>query len=490
MGWRGGGESTSEKDARAHGRDTLGSAGESMSRAALLWVANPLPVTSIRSLRASHAAFLVAIPCLAGCARNSASGGPGGAPPAATVPVAHGLRIAAQYRVAVISTRRFTHEAYWQAIQPSIASGALQSEEIGRSMQGRAIRAVTFGTGPTRVLLWSQMHGDEATATMALADVFRFLAEASSDPLRERLRERLTIVFVPMLNPDGAELFQRENAAGIDINRDARQLSTPEARALKSLRDRIRPDFGFNLHDQGARVLAGTRGRQVAIALLAPPFSADRRYDEVRSRARLIASVIARTLGEEIPGRIARYDDTFNPRAFGDLMQQWGTSTVLIESGALPDDPEKQRLRALNVAGLLAALDAIATRGYTAEGPDVYESLPGNRGGASDVLVLGGHLVLPGMPPLRADVAVAYDEPLTRTGPTVRDVGDLREAVAMDTIDASGLFLHPQASSLTVEKSGTWLRIGAEAAIDVRRGAEPGSQLVRTVAAPRARTAP
>lgn len=423
--------------------------------------------------------------CLAACA--TAAGRATGAstpPPTASLSVAHGLRVADQYRVAAITIRRFTQEAYWQAIMPSVSSGALQSEEIGRSLQGRVIRSVTFGVGSTRVLLWSQMHGDEATATMALADIFRFLAEATSDPLRDRLRERLTIVFVPMLNPDGAELFQRENAAGIDINRDARQLATPEGRALKSLRDRFRPDFGFNLHDQGARVLAGPRGRQVGIALLAPPYSDDRSYNDVRSRARLVAAVIAQTLGAEIPGRIARYDDTFNPRAFGDLMQQWGTSTVLIESGALPDDPEKQRLRALNVTGLLAALDAIATGSYAAADPDAYESLPGNRGGASDLLVRGGQLVLPGLSPLRADIAFTYDDALARTGPRVRDVGDLREAVAIDTIDASGLFLHPRQSSLTSEKGVVWLRIGASGPIDIRRGADPGSPLVRTIGAP------
>jgi hypothetical protein len=45
-------------------------------------------------------------------------------------------------------------------------------------------------------------------------------------------------------------------------------------------------------------------------------------------------------------------------------MQQWGTSTVLIESGALPDDPQKQRLRALNVAAILGALDRAGWDGY------------------------------------------------------------------------------------------------------------------------------
>ena len=398
----------------------------------------------------------------------------------------YGLRAAEQYRVATITSRRFTHEEFWRAVQPSISSDALRTAEIGRSLHGREIRSVTFGSGSTTVLLWSQMHGDEATATMALADIFRFLVEARGDRVRERLRERLTIVFVPMLNPDGAELFQRENAVGIDINRDARQLATPEARALKALRDRIRPAFGFNLHDQGARVLAGPRGKQVAIALLAPPSSESGAYDDVRSRARLVAGLIAQTLGPEIPGRIARYDDTFNPRAFGDLMQQWGTSTVLIESGALPDDPDKQRLRTLNVVAVLAALDAIATGRYASVDINAYESLPGNRRGAADVLVMGGQVVLPGRTPVRADVAINYDDAVARTGGRVADVGDLREAIGIDTVDADGLFLHPRDTSLTTSGRDMWLRIGAAAVIDVRRRADPGSELVRTVGGGRA----
>ena len=399
---------------------------------------------------------------------------------------AHGLRAAEQYRVTTITARRFTHEEFWRAVQPSLSSDALRTAEIGRSLHGREIRSVTFGNGSTTVLLWSQMHGDEATATMALADIFRFLVEARGDPVRERLRERLTIVFVPMLNPDGAELFQRENAVGIDINRDARQLATPEGRALKALRDRIRPAFGFNLHDQGARVLAGPRGKQVAIALLAPPSSESGVYDDVRSRARLVAGLIAQTVGPEIPGRIARYDDTFNPRAFGDLMQQWGTSTILIESGALPDDPDKQRLRTLNVVALLAALDAIATGRYASVDINAYESLPGNRRGAADVLVMGGQVVLPGRAPVRADVAINYDDAVARTGGRVADVGDLRETIGIDTVDADGLFLHPRDTSLTTSGRDMWLRIGAAAVIDVRRRADPGSELVRTVGGGRA----
>ena len=388
-----------------------------------------------------------------------------------------------QHRVAAIATRRFTHTQLWTALDPITRASTLQVREIGRSLQGRPIRAITYGTGRTTVLLWSQMHGDESTATMALADILAWLAQptAEGDALRQRIASELTVVMVPMLNPDGAEVFDRENAVGIDVNRDARRLSTPEARALKSLRDSIRPAYGFNLHDQNARTLAGARGPQVAIALLAPAAEQSGAYGPTRAVARLLAAEIATVLQREIPGRVAKYNDAFEPRAFGDLMQQWGTSTVLIESGALPSDPEKQRLRGINVVAILSALDAIATGRHRAGDPTAYESLPTNARAASDIYVRGGSLVLPGMPPVRADLTLNYDDAVGKLHPRVREVGDPASVVAIDTIDASGLFLHPDPSTLEERSGARWLRIGAPALLTIRRGPEVTSEVVRTI---------
>ena len=420
-----------------------------------------------------------------GCATIPRAPAANGAPPCCTRDAfSAALADAGRYRNPGVSTRRFTHQDFWTAVDASIKSPDARVETIGRSMLGRDIRAVTFGAGPTRVLLWSQMHGDESTATMALADIFRFLSEAGASPLRQRLLRDLTIVFVPMLNPDGAELFQRQNATGIDVNRDARRLVTPEARALKALRDRVQPRFGFNLHDQSARTRAGENGPASGIALLPPAYDEAKSYNDVRARARLVAATLATAFAFEIPGRVAKYDDEYNARAFGDLMQQWGTSTVLIESGALPGDPEKQRLRALNFAGILLALDAIATRGYEAADAGAYERLPFNEGGAFDLLVRGGQLVLPGKPPMLADVAINYDDAVARTGGRVRDVGDLADVVAIDTVDAGGLYLHLSQDALTVTPAGPMLRLGAPAAIDMRRGPNQASDLVRRLGEP------
>jgi hypothetical protein len=232
------------------------------------------------------------------------------------------------------------------------------------------------------------------------------------------------------------------------------------------VRDSLRPAFGFNLHDQNARTLTGRGGRQVAISLLAPAADERETFDGARGAARLVASGIASVLEPSIPGRVARYDEGFNRRAFGDNMQHWGTATVLIESGGLPDDPEKQRLRTLNVVGILSALDAIATERWRGADARVYDALPLNDRAGVDVLV---------------DLALNYEDPVLRVRPRVREVGDLSAVAAIDTLDAAGLFLHPAPSMLTERDGRRWLRIGAPAAFTLRRGPEATSDSVRTM---------
>ncbi|NNG17031.1 MAG: peptidase M14 [Gemmatimonadales bacterium] len=378
-----------------------------------------------------------------------------------------------------IHRRRFTSNDLWDALEPWLAGPEVRTEEIARSVEGRAIQAVTFGTGPTTVLLWSQMHGDESTATMALADLIRFFAEASGDPLRERIASGLTVTMLPMLNPDGAQRFQRENALGIDLNRDARRLTTPEARALKSLRERFQADFGFNLHDQGVRRTAGPEGLQVAIALLAPAADEEKSYGPVRTRARLLAATIADVLHQHVPGRLAKWDDTYEPRAFGDLMQQWGTSTVLIESGGLPNDPEKHGVRTLNVVALLTAFDALASGRYQSANPETYEQLPFNLGVEYDLILTGGRIVVADQESVMADIALAYDDPVAGRELRVEAVGDLSRAEAMDTLDISGLFVHPTPGWEGPSGGVPGIRLGHRAAFTVRRGTSAESEVVR-----------
>jgi hypothetical protein len=379
-----------------------------------------------------------------------------------------------QYVVRDIAQRVFTHHQYWAAVAP-FTTGAVRKEEAGRSAEGRPIHLLTFGQGPTRILLWSQMHGDESTASMALADLLQYLHRG--DQRTQRWAAQLTIYMMPLLNPDGAERFQRENALAIDVNRDARMLATPEARTLKAVRDRVQPRFGFNLHDQNVRTRVGNSARTAAFSLLAPPFDGTGAVNDVRRRAQQVAAVIRNSVEPLVEGHITKYDESFNPRAFGDLMQQWGTSTVLIESGGWRDDPEKQHLRKANFVALVAAFDAIADGSFAQAAVRDYESLPANGRAARDLLISGGMVVIPGLAPYRADIAIDIEaaRPGGAPGSRVAEAGDLAEVHARDTVDARGLYLHPLPDALPSD-GALFLRIGAPGSFVLTRSAEPGGE--------------
>jgi zinc carboxypeptidase len=223
------------------------------------------------------------------------------------------------------------------------APDLLAVEKIGESLEGRAINHIRAGSGPFHVLLWSQMHGDEPTATAALFDVFEYFRRHRDEPIVRRILSSLTLHVVPMLNPDGAERFQRRNAQSIDVNRDALRLQTPEGQLLKALRDRIQPKVGFNLHNQSWRTSVGKPPKPASISLLSVAYDEKRSENAGRTLTKKLCAVIRDALEPLASGQIGRYDDEFEVRAFGDNLTLWGTPIVLIETGpypaATPDPP-------------------------------------------------------------------------------------------------------------------------------------------------------
>jgi hypothetical protein len=175
-------------------------------------------------------------------------------------------------------------------------------EEVGRSVEGRPIHLLKIGSGSRRVLLWSQMHGDEPSATPALLDLARYLASNREEPAARRILDELTLLIVPMLNPDGAERYERRNAQAIDVNRDALSLATPEGQLLKALRDRFQPMLGFNLHDQNRRTAVGDTRVLASIALLAVSGDPAGTVTPGRRRAKRICSALVRALSPFVPG--------------------------------------------------------------------------------------------------------------------------------------------------------------------------------------------
>jgi hypothetical protein len=353
-----------------------------------------------------------------------------------------------RFRDDSISTRVFTHRQLTSWIGEIATHGSFHTEVAGRSAEGRDILLLRVGSGPITVLLWSQMHGDEPTATMALVDMLNFFSLFPDHPVAKAITEHLTVAMLPMINPDGAERFQRRTAQLIDMNRDALTLRTHEARVLKGTRDRLDPAFGFNLHDQSPRYAVGATKKVAAIGLLATALDEAKSTPPSRLRAKHVAGDLADIFAMFIPGHIARYDDTFEPRAFGDNMQKWGTSTVLIESGGWPGDSEKMFLRKLNAVALLAVLYDIALGKYERAAVASYEDLPFNRELFYDLIIRGAHLQANSRTsPIITDIGFNYEggrsmkQPADSSYARIVDVGNLDTYGSFEEVDGSGLSL-------------------------------------------------
>lgn len=333
-----------------------------------------------------------------------------------------------EFKEPTLTHRRFKH----RDIVPLIKICGFPQEKIGESTEGRSIHQIQIGQGPTPILLWSQMHGDEPTATMALFDLFRFFK--STNPIFQELRElitkELTLYCIPMLNPDGAERYTRRTALQIDMNRDALALQCPESRLLKQQQQRLMPTFAFNLHDQGTRYSAGATDKQATISFLATAYNPAREWNEVRTRSRQVISGMNAYLQNLIPGHIGRYSDEFEPRAFGDNIQKWGSSLILVESGGYRDDREKQFIRQLNFLALLEALRLIAKKSYGNYTLADYENIPQNGRSIYDLILRDIAFTYRGQT-IRKDIAINVHETTKATSPfydvygTVEELGDL-----------------------------------------------------------------
>ncbi|MCG2461348.1 peptidase M14 [Flavobacteriaceae bacterium F89] len=258
-------------------------------------------------------------------------------------------------------------------------------ETIGVSVLKKEILGITLGHGPVKILMWSQMHGNESTTTKAILDLINFLGENSE--AAESILGACTIKIIPVLNPDGAMAYTRVNANGIDLNRDAQNLSQPESVLLSTVYDNFGPDYCFNLHDQRTIFNVGNSPNPATVSFLAPTHDEERSISANRGKSMKLIVAMEQELQKVVPGQIGRFDDAFNANCVGDSFQMKGTPTVLFEAGHTYGDYQREKTRKYIFYALVVALREISNDQVEKYDRDAYFSIPENNKLFLDIII-------------------------------------------------------------------------------------------------------
>ncbi len=281
------------------------------------------------------------------------------------------LALHQQYKEETISGRYITLEH----IEPLVLKQ--QAEIIGQSVLGKPIYKLQFGTGKIRILMWSQMHGNESTTTKALFDFINFLHSNTKES--NVILDHFTFCMLPMLNPDGAKLYTRENANGIDLNRDAQNLSQPESMVLRKTFETFQPNYCYNLHDQRTIYGAGESGNTATVSFLAPAFNKNRDINDVRIKAMNVIVAMNKALQQFIPNQVGRFDDSFNLNCVGDTFQYLKVPTILFEAGHFANDFEREITRKYIFIAFISGIGFLNENDIVLNEIDNYLKIPQNK---------------------------------------------------------------------------------------------------------------
>lgn len=218
---------------------------------------------------------------------------------------------------------------------------SLEVTPLGSSQNGLIINEYQWGKGEKKMAVWSQMHGNESTGTFCIYDVLESLKSLSKGEYKA-LESAISLHFIPMLNPDGADVYTRESANGMDLNRDSVDKSTPEIQLFWKWMEELQPDLALNLHDQRSRFSAGDK--VATLSFLAPSPNEEREITSHRLLSMECVAFMYEQLKEDYSAGIGKYTDEFYPTATGDNLMARGIPNVLFEAGADDITPENREL--------------------------------------------------------------------------------------------------------------------------------------------------
>ena len=301
------------------------------------------------------------------------------------------------------------------------------------------IHFIKIGSGEKRILMWSQMHGNESTTTKAVFDLLNVLADSKNETVK-RLLDKCTIGIIPMLSPDGSRSYTRLNANGIDLNRDAQNLTQPESRVLRDCFESFKPDFCFNLHGQRTIFSAGSTNKSATVSFLSPAQDEICSITETRKKAMDVIVKMNAYLQKQIPGQVGVYDDAFNINCVGDSFQVLNVPTILFEAGHYPDDYNRDKVRRLIFHSLWIGVTEIAFNEIRGLYEQEYLKIPKNEKLFYDIIIRNAKLKRGEVYQIR-DIAVQYEEKLDKNRiifvPKIEKISDLSGFYGHKEIDAN-----------------------------------------------------
>lgn len=147
------------------------------------------------------------------------------------------------------------HLAGIKARAPHVFLGSLGQTSQGRDLpwliftaEGLQDPAAVARLDRPVVWLVGQQHGNEPAGGEAMLALASALADGALRPLLDRV----TVVVVPRVNPDGAAAFQRRNGLDFDLNRDHLLAAQPETQAIQRAMTILPPDAVVDAHEYGA----------------------------------------------------------------------------------------------------------------------------------------------------------------------------------------------------------------------------------------------
>jgi len=308
-------------------------------------------------------------------------------------------------------------------------------DNVGTSVNNEPIFTIKVGNGSKRILMWSQMHGNESTATKSLFDILNYFKHENQ--FSNTILKECTLKIIPILNPDGARLYTRVNGNNIDLNRDAQDLSQPESIVLLDVFNDFKPNFCFNLHGQRTIFSAGKISNPATLSFLAPAQDIETTVTKNRKQAMEVVVKMNEMLQQVIPNQIGIYDDHFNLSCVGDTFQSNNVPTILFEAGYSANDYDREQVREYLGLALMTSLNYIANNNVTGKLYEYYFDIPMNEKLFFDIIIRNAKLKVGAE---NVDIAFQYQEILTNNKiefiPTIDSIGKLNSKFGHLEIDA------------------------------------------------------